>query len=254
MAIDEALLESCLAGKSPATLRFYSFLPSCVSLGYSQSLPTAQVERIRSHGFDVVQRPTGGRAVLHHSELTYCFVGTTRGDDDDVAILSASVGAAYKQICEGLIIGIRSLGAPLEIGSAKSSRKQPHDCFLATTPADLHYNGLKMIGSAQLRRRDGVLQHGSILLEQEQSLMTELLAEESIDGDLSAKEAGVHHANLFDVLGCNVAMTVLQEHIVRGFEEAFDCTFERIGLSDDEESLVTELRSKSLISATSSVT
>lgn len=248
MAVDESLLESCLAGKSPPTLRFYSFSPSCVSLGYAQSLPPARLERIRNRGFDVVQRPTGGRAVLHHKELTYCFVGTTRGDDGEAAILSASVGAAYKQICQGLIAGLCDLGVPLEIGSAKAARKQPHDCFLATTPADLHFNGLKMVGSAQLRRKDGVLQHGSILLAQEQSLMSELLDEHEINR-AGSNDSGAHHANLFDVLGRTVSMATLQQYLVRGFESAFSCTFEQSRLSKDEEKLVAELKGKSLVGA-----
>lgn len=244
MAIDEAMLEACLTGLAPPTLRFYNFVPSCVSLGYSQTLPPDQIQRIVDRGFDVVKRPTGGRAVLHHKELTYCFVGTTFGDEVQTSgFLSASVGAAYKQICEGLIVGLRGLGVPVELGSAKSTQKQPHDCFLATTSADLHYQSKKMVGSAQLRRKTGVLQHGSILLSQEQTLMSELLS-----GEMS-NDALAHHANLFDVLDSDLSMDMLQQSLVRGFEEAFSCVFEPGRLTQEEMEMMGKLKQKTLVGA-----
>lgn len=102
-----------------------------------------------------------------------------------------------------------------------------------------------MVGSAQLRRKFGVLQHGSILLAQEQSLMSDLLISEG-ESD-SDSESGSHHANLFDVLGQEVSMIQLQDSIVEGFKTAFSCEFGRGELSQVEKKLIDGLRSKSVV-------
>jgi lipoate-protein ligase A len=74
MAVDEAILEAVAAGESPPTLRFYAWQPPCVSLGYRQPANVVDVERCAAAGWDVVRRPTGGRAILHVDELTYSVV------------------------------------------------------------------------------------------------------------------------------------------------------------------------------------
>lgn len=102
-----------------------------------------------------------------------------------------------------------------------------------------------MVGSAQLRRKFGVLQHGSILLAQEQSLMSDLFNSE--DGHGNETEAGSHHANLFDVLGYEISMIQLQNSIVEGFKTVFSCEFERGELAKEEKQLIDGLRSKSLV-------
>src|SRR2546423_5590703 len=71
MAIDEAILESVGAGHAPPTLRFYSWQPACLSLGYAQHIRDADLDRLRANGWGLVRRPTGGRAILHTDELTY---------------------------------------------------------------------------------------------------------------------------------------------------------------------------------------
>src|SRR5688500_13569424 len=74
MAVDEALLLSHAAGAAPPTVRFYDWQPACVSLGRCQKFDAARAATIRDCGFDLVRRPTGGRAVLHQHEITYCIV------------------------------------------------------------------------------------------------------------------------------------------------------------------------------------
>src|SRR2546430_14326658 len=71
MAVDEVLLDGIAAGSAPPTLRFYTWTPACLSLGYFQPFSVANVEGCRGLGIDIVRRPTGGRAILHDRELTY---------------------------------------------------------------------------------------------------------------------------------------------------------------------------------------
>lgn len=252
MAIDEAILDAHLNGLVTPTLRLYGWQPRAVSIGYGQKLSSTVESRMKSRGYDVVRRPTGGRAVLHEFELTYSFVGSAGGADDFGGALSDSVIGAYKQICQGLILAFKELGVDLELGESSSNYKNAHDCFLATTSADLHYQGKKMIGSAQLRRKSAVLQHGSILLNQPQDLMNILLKEGDATGVSKAatskpgtQRADIQrHANLFEILSKEVSIPQLQDAMKTGFERAFSNEFEIMDLSLHEIELSKEYRSR----------
>lgn len=218
MAVDEAILEAHLEGSCPPTLRFYGWAPPAVSIGYGQKLPQTARQKIIARGYDVVRRPTGGRAVLHLDELTYSFVCSAGSGK----MLGSSVIESYKKICQALIQGFKNLGVDVEIGQGQPASRQMHDCFTATTGADLHYKGKKIVGSAQLRRHDALLQHGSILLCQEQNLMGELLR-----GQIKTAESdGGRHANLFEITGIAVSALELIPAFKKGFEEAFKVNLE----------------------------
>ena len=259
MAIDEAILDAHLEGSSPPTLRLYGWSPPAISIGYGQKLSDRVAERIVSQGFGLVRRPTGGRAVLHQGELTYSFIASSgpasgsaviQSSDHDECVVSDSVGArlpgsvieAYKQICKGIILALTHLGIEVEIGAARGGYQSLEDCFAATTTADLHYRGKKMVGSAQMRRRNGVMQHGSILLEQSQGLMGSLLrgnAAESGGADVEER-----HANLFDVLDRKPTIDELSRAMREGFEEAFAVELIESELTERELQLVAELEPK----------
>lgn len=237
MAIDEAILEAHLAGLVPPTLRLYGFEPNALSIGRTQVLPAQLKNKAAERGIAVVRRPTGGRAVLHQGDITYSFVGASvHANDPDLnypscdvicdelavpgrkitGFLSGSVLGAYKQICQGIIKAFSPLGVKLQLGSAQASYKHVHDCFLATTSSDLHVEGKKIVGSAQLRRKGGVLQHGSILLNQEQLAMADLLLNED-----TASKGLTRHANLFELIARTLSFSELEHLMKLGFEEAF---------------------------------
>lgn len=218
MAIDAAMLESHLRGLTPPTLRFYGWTPPAVSYGYNQVLPEETVARIKAEGLDVVRRPTGGRAVLHMGEFTYSFVGSSSTQEFKKGFLSSTISEAYRQICNGLQGGLSRLGVEVEIGKTQAAYRQQEDCFLATTSADLHYNGKKIVGSAQLRRKHAVLQHGSLLLDQPQDLMPRLLGANTVGG-------AERHANLFEIIPrCDIER--IEIALIAGFSEAFGVEFE----------------------------
>ncbi len=250
MAIDEAILEAHLKGLVPPTLRLYGFQPAAITIGYNQKLPEYVEIRAADKGVDIARRPTGGRAVLHLNDLTYSFVGTSShaGESQifEDAFLQNSILGAYKQICEGLELALKFLGLEVESGELSVPYKHLHDCFLATTGSDLHYKGKKLIGSAQLRRKWAVLQHGSLLLNQPQSIMPQLLAEENSSDDTIER-----HANLFDILGKEIDMMTLQQAFQKGFENAFKAKFSEQGFVPEEIFSIGQLREK-YISATSS--
>lgn len=219
MALDEAILEAHLAGTVPPTLRLYGFTPGALSVGRTQDLPEELCNRAKAMGLDVVRRPTGGRAVLHVNDLTYAFVGTSK-HSDTAGFLETSIAGAYRQICRGLQKGFELLGLTLEPARTKVPYRHLHDCFAATTGGDLQINGRKMVGSAQLRRRWAVLQHGSVLLAQDESLAGQLFG-----SACSENHSQPRHINLFDLLGTTVCPDKLHEAIRLGFQSAFQVEF-----------------------------
>jgi lipoate-protein ligase A len=234
MAADEAILNAHLAGLSPPTLRIYGFSPPALSLGANQKLPLSVMHNIQSAGFDIVRRPSGGRAVLHLGDLTYSFIGTSAVDKDHVnhnQFLFPSVSGAYRQICHGLILAFKQLGLTLEFGGKQSHvvTNCQHDCFATTTSADLHIHGLKVIGSAQLRRKAAVLQHGSMILRQDANIIRSLLQQTTSSWQTA------RHANICDLLGYELSKQELETCILQGFQDAFGVSFVPGQLSDREQ-------------------
>lgn len=227
MAIDEAILESHRKGLTPPTLRFYGWAPPAVSIGYSQKMDDLTINRIKSRGFDVVRRLTGGRAVLHFAELTYSFVASP-------PILSEKLNEAYRQICNGLILGLKDLGVEADLGKSNKQYKDFSDCFMATTQADLQVNNKKMVGSAQLRRQGAVLQHGSILLDQPQELLQELL-------ETKQETIKDRHSNFKEMAGRDVSVAEMENALSNGFAKAFATEFEVGELTQFENELLSKL-------------
>ena len=147
MEFDLKMLDKAIGDKIDyALVRFYQWYPKCISLGKNQN-----ENNVNSFGVDVVKRPSGGRALLHENELTYCFVSR---------IFKPSVIESYKDISDGLILGFKKLGIELEY--AKSRNERYEYCMNISSGADVSYKGKKFIGSAQYRKQGYLLQHGSI--------------------------------------------------------------------------------------------
>jgi lipoate-protein ligase A len=177
MAVDQTLLEGIQRGDPPA-LRFYRWQPACLSLGRNQ---TACVDRARLErlGIDLVRRPTGGLAVLHDQELTY-----------SLALPAGLLGSArgtYQAINRGLLAGLLSLGLSARPASEDHTAqvfRRAGSCFAAPAAGEVMALGRKLIGSAQRYERHAILQHGSILVDGDQSLADQLLGR--VDGSLPA--------------------------------------------------------------------
>ena len=180
MALDEAMLE--LAAGGSTLLRFYGWEPWCLSLGRHQEAPQRLLGRSREDlrpGVDAVRRPTGGRSVFHGPEITYAFACPARAWGGPRAVLHA----VHRALAEGLgSVGVR-LDAVQddagEAGLAAAGRISAASCFRDPAPGELTARGRKLVGSAQCRRGGGLLQHGSILLEDRQRL-----------GDLDGRDMG----------------------------------------------------------------
>jgi lipoate-protein ligase A len=173
MGLDAWLFQQHCAGLHPPTLRFYTWSPVAISLGYHQQRYPTTWQELTWQGatVDLVRRPTGGRAVLHQGDLTYAVI--TSG-------LPTNRLAAYQQLCEFLIEGWRSLGVPLHYGQAGRGYIHNPNCFGTATGADLVLSdGTKLIGSAQLRRGEAALQHGSMRLAVDAALYQQVFDQDN---------------------------------------------------------------------------
>lgn len=162
MAVDEAILEAVGAGDSPPTLRLYAWDPPCLSLGVAQPFTDVNISALRVRGWEVVRRPTGGRAILHTDELTYALIAA-----QDNPLTCGSILESYRRISLALLQGIIRLGldarADREYEQNDGSSPKPV-CFESPSNYEITVCGKKLVGSAQARRYGGVLQHGSLPL------------------------------------------------------------------------------------------
>lgn len=143
MAIDEAILLARIQKKVPNTLRFYTWRPSCVTVGFFQSRKQeVDLCKAEKMGVDVVRRYTGGGAVFHENELTYSLTIPESEATKDIS-------KSYEIICGGVVNGLKSLGIKAEFKPVN----------------DILVKNKKISGNAQTRKEGIILQHGTILLD-----------------------------------------------------------------------------------------
>ena len=161
MAVDEAVLEAVGRGDSLPTLRLYAWEPACLSLGYAQPIADVDTPRLHERGWEMVRRLTGGRAVLHTDEITYSIIAPP--DEPRVA---GTVLESYSRLAGALVEAIRLLNLPVKVQErSETNSKNPNPvCFEVPSTYEITVGGKKLVGSAQARRREGILQHGSLPL------------------------------------------------------------------------------------------
>ncbi len=169
MAVDQYFLESAPLETFGGVLRFYGWSRPTLSFGYLQRVKrTVDRRYCAEHGIDVVRRPTGGRAVLHHQEITYSVVTATSGFPG-----GASITESYRVISEGLCRGLNRAGIAAEVsrpalpgrqegGGAPEGPRSSSPCFSSVSRYELTFRGRKLLGSSQRRMGDRFLQHGSL--------------------------------------------------------------------------------------------
>ena len=233
MAVDEAILESYERDAGPAgpTLRLYGWTPATISLGRSQSVHGSHDPAVaRREGLGLVRRPSGGTAVLHELERTYAVVGGL-----NKAPFSGGVKGAYRAIAGALTHGLRRLG--VAAGAAEPVRGLrpaiPAACFERAGAWEIEANARKLVGSAQVRRRRAVLQHGSIPIRLDPTRLSTVLGRE-VDGG--------RFVDLERSLGRAVEDRELDAALIGGFEEAFGAKLVPGVLAESEALRAAELR------------
>src|SRR4051812_27684372 len=216
MAADAALLDDVAAGGAPA-LRLYRWMPPALSLGRFQPDDDVDLGECARLGVEVVRRPTGGQGLLHGPDLTYAVAMPLPGG------AAGGVDAVYTVLARALIAGLARLG--VEAAIARHDGPAGPVCFAGQQGADLRVGERKLCGSAQVRRRGAVLQHGSILLTRLPFDETDLLRTRPGAAAVSRQQLRAATVTL-EELGASTDHRTVAHALVEGFAATLDLTFD----------------------------
>ena len=219
MAIDEAVFLEVIRGNSKPTLRFYDWNPPTLSYGYNQNIDKEiDFDLAKKKGFGYVRRPTGGRMVLHKDEVTYSVIAPIAGN------LEGNITNSYSAISQALAAGLNRLGiqAEFEKGTLSSShqRKATNPCFTSSSKYELKLGNKKIVGSAQVRKKNCLLQHGAILLNYDQMEIAEILpnltaSERNKIGNYIKRKTTAINDNIEKKISFDVAV----QNLILGFKD-----------------------------------
>jgi len=221
MAIDSALLDEVEQSTKPRTIvRLYRWKRPTISLGRNQKVDAAvDMSFCQEHGVDIVHRPTGGRAVLHEDELTYCVAS------NDSVCFGDTIYANYKSVSEALCVGFNRLGVPAVL--APDTRRAPASangadlpCFISPSRYELTVKGRKIVGSAQRRLRRSFLQHGSMPIQCDREKLAR--ATRMSDSSILYDEM----AGIAEFLAERPSIEDLMEALISGFRSRFGVEFQ----------------------------
>ena len=229
MQRDEWLAMELAAGRGGPVLRLYEWRPQAVSLGWHQPASDVDERRAAERGIDVVRRPTGGRAILHADELTYCVVCPAEG---------RSLPAMYGAVNAALLHALSYLGIRASLEDSMPNLREHYRtagsavCFSSTARNEVKVGGRKLIGSAQRRYAgiagdDVVLQHGSILLGPGHEAIVDLLAGLTDNERQQMREHLLAQTTtLAEVVSGPLPSAEAAAAVRRGFEEMWNISFQ----------------------------
>ena len=239
MALDEAILVGVGLGKSPPTLRLYSWSPACLSLGQAQSYSDVDLARLQSRGWDIVRRVTGGRAILHTDELTYSVI-----TPHTETIIAGTVLESYQRLAQALLWAVRAMEVRVEIQTMQAANQTTPlpICFEVPSSYEITVDGKKLIGSAQARRKEGVLQHGSLPLHGDLTRICQVLRfEREAERAETAKRLLEKATTVESVLGRELSWEEVSQAFRQGFEVQLGVDFVPESVSRDEEERAQQL-------------
>jgi lipoyl(octanoyl) transferase len=243
MAADEAILEQIGRGESLPTLRLYAWDPPCLSLGYAQPFSDVDTTRLHTHGWDVVRRPTGGRAILHTDELTYSVIAPL-----NEPLIGGTVLESYNRLATALLAAVKSLNVPVEMKEHQpglNTNAMGPVCFEAPSTYEIMVEGKKLIGSAQARRKEGVLQHGTLPLFGDLTRITETLVFPDETTRAAAAQKLLSRATTIETaLGKVVEWKTAAQAFVYAFESELNLDFKHEELSPSENDRAKQLLSE----------
>jgi lipoyl(octanoyl) transferase len=240
MALDEAIATTVRKELAPPTLRLYGWDSPSVTIGCFQKMIDIDSAYCKSMGIPVVRRPTGGRGILHGKELTYSFSART-----DAGIFSHGLIDSYKKISEAFGLAFTKIGIVPEVkltrkipnGLKKSQPARNPLCFHSVSYGEISLNKRKIVGAAQKRWRDGLLQQGSVPVRisyDEVFLIFHCSDPQSIQKTMCG----------LSEIGISFTMERLKNALRAAFEEVFTIQFESASPSPEEINLTEELKAE----------
>ena len=239
MAFDEFLARNV---KRRPILRFYRWNPYCLSLGYAQKNGNFNYSKLKENNIDIVKRPTGGRAVLHADEVTYSVILP-----DCHPLFYLSITELYKFISYALQRGLKYLGINSFLEKNKKEingleRFSPY-CFSSIARYEIKYDDKKIIGSAQRRYKNSVLQHGSIPLRDYPFNLWEFISD-NFEKEKKKSILKSKCCSISTLLNKDVSYKEVVNNIKKGFEDTFSIVFQRKNISIFQKGLIEKLSKK----------
>ena len=248
MAMDEALLNFVSRGEIDPVVRFYTWNPATLSVGYFQRLKKEiDIDKVKEKGFGLVRRQTGGRGVLHDKELTYSVIVPESHPN-----MPSTITEAYRVISEGLLEGFKLLGfdAYFAIPRSKEEReklKQPRSavCFDAPSWYELVVEGRKTAGSAQTRQKGVILQHGSLLQDVDVDELFDMFIFKNDRLKEKMKKAFVDKAvAINDISDRHISIEEMEKAFEEGFKKGLNIEFKPLSLTENQLAEVKVLEEK----------
>ena len=241
MAVDSAIVDAVAAGEQPPSLRLYGWDPFCLSIGYGQRLRDADLGSLGASGWDLVRRPTGGKAILHGDELTYSLCVPL-----DHPLASGDVVESYRRISAALLRAMERLGLRASArrqASSASRRAAGPVCYELSSHYEIVVDGRKLVGSAQFRRKGVLLQHGTIPLGGDVTRICDVLVFKS-EYDRAEQRTRLREraATLAQILGMEPTWAEAAAALEQGFAEELGAPLMRDSLSTNEAARAEALR------------
>ena len=237
MAMDEAIARMVRERLSPPTLRVYGWDRPAVSIGCFQKIGDIDMAYCREKMISVVRRPTGGRAILHGDEVTYSFSVTT-----EAGIFSGGLYESYKEISVALGNALGRVGIDHEMNQSRESHRALQGktglksplCFQSTSYGEITVQKRKVIGSAQKRWSDTLLQQGCIPFSVDTSTSARVFTH-TTDTDRDITDGGL------TAIAPGITPFVLKRAMRTAFEETFGVGLNPSAPSLEEQDLAAEL-------------
>jgi len=214
MSIDESLFLN--NDDKTIILRFFGWDRPSISIGIFQKIEELNIDFINEKNIPIVRRPTGGKGVYHNDELTYSIIIPSKH-----SIYNLNVINSYKIISNIFINSLKELGISAEL--TKKSGKTNGFCFSTQNYYEVSIDGKKIIGSAQRRKKEGILQQGSIPFTIDYEIINNIFKLSDNSGFISLKEVKK-----------DLEIEELEDILIKNFIEYFDTYFEIKDLSEEE--------------------
>lgn len=226
MKYDLELAQNC--SPQDAYFRLFRWQPNCISLGANQSFDDIDLAKTKADGIEVVKRPTGGRAILHAEEWTYSVVLSLN--------FQYSPREVYSIISNALIRGLdlyNPLLAKSELESVQPNfpklLEEPTGvlCFASTAKNEVKFGGKKLIGSAQRKLNNTILQHGSILCGTFHQKLADYLNTSDESKGMLRSELSSRTTEIETILNTKVDYERLKDCLIKGFEQEWQIELTR---------------------------
>ena len=234
MATDEAILFSVGKKLAPPTLRLYSWQKPCLSLGFSQTVTDVDLDELSRFNWELVRRPTGGKAILHCDEITYAVIAP-----EDESRVQGSVLTSYLRLSKALLQSLNILGtsarADENYATQPNTKSERPVCFEVPSNYEITISGKKIIGSAQARRNEGVLQHGTLPLFGDLTRIIRVLKfDNPKEQDIASRRLLEHATTLETALGKTISWESARDAFINGFANALNLSFTNEPLTQKE--------------------